>query len=44
MDEGYEDMDYSMEKANASNPNDSSQNAGRVGEAQWAYHEPMDAE
>jgi hypothetical protein len=37
-------MDYSMEKANAGNPNDSSQNAGRAGEAQWVYHEPMDAE
>ena len=44
LDEGYEDMDYSMEKATAANPNDSSQNASRAVEAQWAYHEPMDAD
>ena len=37
-------MDYSMEKATAANPNDSSQNASRAVEAQWAYHEPMDAD
>ena len=44
MDEGYEDMDYSMEKANAGNPNDNSQNAGRAVGAEWAYHEPLDVE
>ena len=44
LEEGFVPMDHSLERANGGTPNDSSQNASRAGEAQWVYHEPLDAE